>query len=328
MIARTSFPPRVVLAVASLAIAPLCAVPACSSHAASTPVSSGPLTIELAQSPWNASRLDAAIAQILLTTQLGMKVNVTELDEYSQWPQIAAGTLHASLEVRPSGHAADIASYIATGKVTNAGPLGPISKIGWYIPSYLLTVHPELTNYTGFQTAAAVELFATPDTAPLGRFLGGVPTWTQYDAEIIANLPISFEVVYAGSEDAELAALATAYAAGSPILMYLWTPSWALTRYDLTEVALPVYSSECWAKAAADGIACDYPPDQLFKIVWPELATRSPKAYSFLTSFAYTTADQIGLLTAVEGEGMSIEDAANAWIAANTAVWQTWLNGN
>ena len=109
--------------------------------------------------------------------------------------------------------------------------------------------------------------------------------------------------------------------------MYLWTPHWALTKYDLTEVALPPYSDACWAKAASGGIDCDYPPDQLFKIVWPGLATSAPSAYSFLTSFQYTTADQIALLTDVEGEGMSIDDAANAWISANTALWQSWLSG-
>jgi glycine betaine/proline transport system substrate-binding protein len=284
-------------------------------------------TIELVQSPWNASRIDAAIARILLTTQLGLKVNVTELDEYAQWAPIAAGTMHASLEVRPSGHRADIANYITTGRVAYAGPLGPIGKIGWYIPSYLLTLHPELATWNGFQTPAAVELFATPDTSPLGRFLAGDPSWTQYDADLMRNLDLSFRVDYAGSEEAELSALDEAYKIGGPILLYLWTPHWALTKYDLTEVALPAYSDTCWATVASHGDYCDYPPDQLFKIVWPGLAASAPKAYSFLTRFRYTTADQIALLTAVDGEGQSIDAAANAWIGANTAVWQTWFGG-
>ena len=199
------------LALASVALASV--APSCSSGNATTSGDAPPVTIELAQSPWNASRLDAAIARLLLTTQLGVKVNVTEVDEHSQWAKIAAGTLHASLEVRPSGHRADIASYIATGQVGYAGPLGPIGKIGWYIPSYLLTVHPELARWEAFQTQATAEIFATGGTGAQGQFLAGDPSWTQYDADIIRNLPISFEVVYAGSEDAELAALDQAYEA-------------------------------------------------------------------------------------------------------------------
>jgi glycine betaine/proline transport system substrate-binding protein len=299
----------------------------CASSTATTPPA--PVaTIELAQSPWNASRLDAAIARILLTTQLGVKVNVTEVDEYAQWAKIAAGTLHASLEVRPSGHRADIASYVTTGLVTDAGPLGAIGKIGWYIPSYLLTVHSELASWHGFQSQAAADLFATGGTGALGQFLAGDPTWTQYDADIIRNLGLSFTVVPAGTADAEhaeLADLAQAYAAGNPILLYLWTPHWALTHYDLTEVALPPYTDACWAKAATHGIDCDYPPDALFKIVWPGLATAAPKVNAFLASFQLTTADQISLLTAVDGNGESIDDAANAWIGANAAIWQSWI---
>ena len=301
----------------------------CTSSA--SPTASGPIaTIELAQSPWNASRLDAAIARILLTTQLGVNVNVTEVDEYSQWAQIAAGTLHASLEVRPSGHRADIASYVTTGLVIDAGPLGPIGKIGWYIPSYLLTVHSELATWHGFQSQATADLFATGGTGALGEFLAGDPTWTQYDADIIRNLGLSFTVVPAAAADAdaehaELADLAQAYAAGNPLLLYLWTPHWALTRYDLTEVALPPYTEACWAKAASHGIDCDYPPDALFKIVWPGLASAAPKVNAFLANLQLTTADQISLLTAVDGNAQSIDEAANAWIGANTAIWQSWI---
>src|SRR6266404_3223475 len=65
-------------------------------------------TVKLVQSPWDASRINVAIAKILLSEQMGMTVEVTEIDEFKQWDPIAAGDQHASLEVWPSGHAADM----------------------------------------------------------------------------------------------------------------------------------------------------------------------------------------------------------------------------
>ena len=297
---------------------------ACSSTK-STPAQTSDPVIRLAQSPWDASRIDAAIARILLTTQLGMTVEITEIDEFKQWDAIASGALDASLEVWPSGHAADIARYVDTGQVEEGGALGPIGKIGWYIPSYLLTQHPELSTYAGFRTDEAAALFSTPDSEPLGRFLSGNPTWTQYDSDIIANLALPFKVVFAGTEQAELDELTRAYARREAILLYMWTPHSVLSKLDMTAVQLPPYSDACYAKAATHGIDCDYPPDQLFKILWPGLAAAAPSAYRLLKAFHYTTRDQISLLQQVNNDGRTIEQAAQSWVDGNSAMWKTWL---
>jgi glycine betaine/proline transport system substrate-binding protein len=300
--------------------------PSCTSHDSAPPPASGPVQIRLVKSPWDASRIDAAIAAIVLHESLGFDVTVTEVDEYAQWEPIARGDYHASLEVWPSGHAVDIGNYVETGLVEDIGPLGPIGKIGWYIPSYLLTIHPELKDIDGFKTHEAVDLFKTPDTDPLGRFVAGDKSWTQYDADIIRNNGLSFTVVYAGSEDAEIALLDEAYAKRDPILMYMWTPQWALARYDLTLVQLPKYSAACYAKAVTHGIDCDYPTDGLFKIGWPGLASYAPRAYSFLQKFQYTTADQIQLLSQLHEQGVTAEDVARVWVDANPAIWHAWLS--
>ncbi len=112
--------------------------PACGSSA---PATSSTTSVKLVQNPWGASRLDAAIANILLTTQMGMSVTVSELDEFA-CTYFVSGDEDACLEVWPSGHTADIASYIDTGKVEDAGLLGPVGKISWYVPTCLSPATP------------------------------------------------------------------------------------------------------------------------------------------------------------------------------------------
>ena len=46
--------------------------------------------------------------------------------------------------------------------------------------------------------------------------------------------------------------------------MYWWTPTAAVAKYDLVNVALPEYTEDCYADPAA--IDCDYPEDVLIKV--------------------------------------------------------------
>jgi glycine betaine/proline transport system substrate-binding protein len=172
---------------------------------------------------------------------------------------------------------------------------------------------------------SAAALFATPQSGGHGQFLGGDPSWVQFDADIIRNLGLDFQVVFAGSEDAIISALETAVEHREPLLFYFWAPHPILTRFDLTRVALPPYSDQCYAKAAAGGIACDDPEEQLMKILRPGLRKEAPAAYQFLKSFNYSTADQEQMMEAVAVEGKTAPEAARQWIDAHQAVWQAWI---
>ena len=97
--------------------------------------------------------------------------------------------------------------------------------------------------------------------------LDGDPSFVSYDAEIVKNLGLNYDVVVAGTETAELAQLKTAYTNEEPSLIYFYTPHWANQKYDLTSVELPAYTDACGQAAAdeAGGYACEYPEDVLYK---------------------------------------------------------------
>ncbi|MEZ5341516.1 MAG: glycine betaine ABC transporter substrate-binding protein [Acidimicrobiales bacterium] len=109
-------------------------------------------TITLAVNPWNGSAVNVAVAKQLLESELGYEVETVEIDENAQWAAINTGDVSASLEVWPSGHAQNVIDFIDNpdGNVVNAGLLGPVGKIGWYIPTYMVDQHPELATWEGF----------------------------------------------------------------------------------------------------------------------------------------------------------------------------------
>ena len=284
-------------------------------------------TIKLAVNPWNGSAANVAVAAQLLESELGYTVERVDIDENAQWAAINTGDLDASLEVWPSGHAQNVADFIdsADGNVDNAGLIGPIGEIGWFMPTYMVDQHPALATWEGFADPELAGLFATAETGDKGQFLSGDPSWTIYDEQIIANLNLPLEIVYVGSEAGILAALDSAYSRQEPALFYFWTPHSAFNTYDLTRVALPAYSDACYATVDAGGIDCDYPEDVLFKIVSRDLAENAPDADAFLRAMSYSTADQIQMLSAIENDGLTVDEAAAQWIEANPDVWGAWI---
>lgn len=284
------------------------------------------VTIKLAVNPWSASELNVAVAHILLQEKLGYPVEEVPIAEQAQWAALAAGDLHASLEVWPSGHMANVAEYIEKQQVVeNGGSLGVIGRIGWYIPSYMVSEHPDLATWEGLANPENAALFATAETGDKGQLLFGDPSWVTYEADIIENLGLNFQIVQAGSEEAILSSLDAAYSRQDPVLFYFWTPHSIHAKYELTRVALPDYSEECYAKAQSGGVACDYPPDNFFKIFWPGLKDAAPDAYALLKNMSYTTDDQLSMIASVELENKPVEEAARAWLDTHEETWQAWL---
>lgn len=284
--------------------------------------------IKLAENSWTGSSVNVYVAKEILESKLGYKVEVVTIDENAQWPALSKGDISAVLEVWPSGetHQKGLKQYVEGDKtVDNLGNLGVVGKISWYVPKYVVDAHPELATADGFKKAENAALFKTAETGDSGQFLAGDPAWVQYDEEIIKNLGMNLKVVRAGSEQAVLAALDSAYSRKQPILFYFWTPHSIHNKYELVPVQLPKYTDDCYSKANEGKKACDYPQDVLFKIASAKLKESAPDAYALLKNFSYTEKDQIALIADVELNKKKPEEAAKAWVAANEKTWSAWL---
>jgi glycine betaine/proline transport system substrate-binding protein len=283
--------------------------------------------IRLAVNAWVGAEANAAVAAAVMEDQMGCTVELVEIDEFPQFSAMAQGDLDASLEVWPSVHADDRTQYIddPNGGVVDGGELGILGNIGWFVPSYVIDEHPEFAGYEGI--VGNESYFATAETGDKGQFLGSDPNFGFYDEEIAQNLGLDLEFVYSGSETGSLAALDAAFANQEPLLMYFWSPHWAQAKYDLVEVELPAFTDECAAaleNADADGYACDYADDVLYKAFGVDLEAKDPAAFQFLSNFNWTAEDQNSVGVAIN-DGTDRLEAARAWMADNEAVWSAGL---
>lgn len=286
-------------------------------------------TVSIIVNPWTGSAANANVAKVLLEQQLGYTVELVDLDENVEFPELATGSYDAVLEVWPSGHAPDYATYIddPEGGVVDGGELGVVGNIGWFVPSYLVEAHPELATWEGLNDN--VDLFKTAETGDMGQMLDGDPSFVSYDAEIAENLGLNYEVVVAGSEAALLSQLEQAYGNEDPILLYWYTPHWANQVYDMTEVELPEVTDACLdaaAKKNGDGYACDYAPDVLYKAFNADLETKAPAAFAFLSAMSYENGDQEQIAFSIDQDGLTPEEAAQQWVDENSDTWQAWVD--
>ena len=281
-------------------------------------------SVTLVANLWPGSMANVQVAARVLEHELGADVEIVEIDENAAWTGLDSGEYDAVLELWVSGHEDNYAQYVEDiGSVEDIGELGFQGEIGWYVPAYVLEEYPEMETWEGIE--GNEEIFATSETGDAGRFLAADPSFVQHDETLIENLDLNLEVVQSGSESAQLAEVETAIEQEEPILFYFYSPHWMHERYDLERVELPEYEEGC--EEPEDERTCDYPEESMLKIVNADLADNAPVTYEFLQNFQMESEwqDEITLLMADEGEGMSPEDAAAQWVEENEDAWQAWL---
>src|SRR5688572_17630222 len=64
-------------------------------------------TLVIAVNPWVGAEANANVVKVLMENEMGCTVELQEVNENAQFPGMAAGDIDATLEVWPSGHAAD-----------------------------------------------------------------------------------------------------------------------------------------------------------------------------------------------------------------------------
>jgi glycine betaine/proline transport system substrate-binding protein len=277
-------------------------------------------TVSLAVNPWVGDAANVAVVGRLLQQQYGCKVTSKQLTEEASWQGLAAGSVDAILE--NWGHDDFKKTYIDDRKVAvEQGLTGNKGVIGWYVPPWMADEHPDITNYRKLNKYAS--LFRTPKSGTHGQFLAGDPSFVTNDAALIRNLHLDYTVVYAGSEDALIAAFRQAEATHSPLIGYFYDPQWLLSEIKLVHIPLPLYTPGC--DADPKKVACDYQPYDLDKIARKAFVDSGSPAADVIKNFRWTNEDQNAVARDITVRKLSPDAAAKNWLDAHRSTWQKWL---
>ncbi|MDO8484854.1 MAG: ABC transporter substrate-binding protein [Candidatus Limnocylindrales bacterium] len=277
-------------------------------------------TVKIAINPWVGAEANVAVIKYLLESKLGYKVEATSLAEEIAWPGFETGEIDVILE--NWGHPDLEKTYIEEKKVAqDAGPNGITGIIGWYVPEWMVTEHPDITDWNTLNGYA--DLFKTSESGDKGQFLASDPTFVTNDEALISNLKLNFKAIYSGSEAASITAFKTATEQKKPLIGYFYDPQWVHAQIKLVQVKLPPYTDGCDADPKA--VACDYPLYTLNKIVATKFTETGGDAYTLVKNFEWTNADQNLVADYITNQGMTADQAGEKWAADHEAVWKAWV---
>ncbi|WP_326754369.1 ABC transporter substrate-binding protein [Streptomyces hirsutus] len=281
----------------------------------------GARTVTLSVQSWVGALANVAVAQHLLENELGYRVDIVQVDEVPAWDALSQGRVDAILE--DWGHPEQEQLYVEEKKtITPGGDLGVTGHIGWFVPTYFAEQHPDITDWKNLNKYA--EQFRTAESGGKGQLMDGSPAYLTNDKALVKNLKLDFQVVFAGSEAAQITQIKQFAKEKKPFLSYWYTPQWLTAKVPMTEVMLPPYEEGCDADPAK--VACAYPTAPLQKYLNADFAEDGGDAADFLKKFEWSTEDQNEVSLMIADQKLTPQEAAKKWVDNHESTWKGWLS--
>ncbi len=258
---------------------------------------------------------------------MGYNVKYQVADYLAQFAGLESGDLHVAMEMWETTGKQAMEASLKTGKTVDLGETGMKAREEWWYPIYMKERCPGLPDWKALNACA--KEFATPETAPKGRYLGGPVTWGGFDDERVEALGLDFEVVHAGTDAALFAELESAYQRKAPWLGWIYQPHWAPFKYKGEFVEFPKYTDECysnpaWGSNKTMAYDCGKPFGWIKKVGWKGGEKKWPCAYKAIRAFRIDNDTMGALITEVDLNGKKITDVVDAWLKANESTWKPW----
>ncbi|MEU5915183.1 ABC transporter substrate-binding protein [Streptomyces sp. NPDC047141] len=280
----------------------------------------GSRTVTLSVQSWVGAQANVAVAQYLLEHELGYRVDTVQIDEVPAWDALSQGRVDAILE--DWGHPDEEKRYIDDkGTIRRGGDLGVTGHIGWFVPTYFAEKHPDVTDWRNLNRYA--DAFRTAESGGKGQLMDGSPSYVTNDKALVESLDLDYQVVFAGSEAAQITQIKQFAKEKKPFLTYWYKPQWLFEKVPMTEVKLPPYKEGC--DADPKKVACAYPHTPLQKFLNARFAEGGGDAAAFLKKFHWTTDMQNDVALMIAEEKLSPQEAAGRWVKENESTWRAWL---
>lgn len=283
--------------------------------------------IKLTLHDWSGQLITTNIMAEVLK-KAGYNVELVQADYLAQFTGLKTGDLHVAMEMWETTGREAMDEATATGLVENFGETGMIAIEEWWYPAYMKEKCPGLPDWNALNDCAT--LFSTPETAPKGRYLGAPVTWGGFDDERVKALGLNYEVVHAGTDAALFAELQSAYERKAPVLLWVYAPHWAQTKFEGEWIKFPAYTPECyrdpaWGSNPDLAYDCGKPHGPIWKVGWAGVKDKWPGAYKAIKAFNISNDEMAKMIAAVDLEGHKLDVVVAEWMDKNKDRWSTWI---
>ncbi|MCZ4519335.1 hypothetical protein O4220_12485 [Rhodococcus ruber] len=284
----------------------------------------------MARMNWTNQQINAELARRVLT-MMGADVTTQSFDTSTVFPAMSRANNVIDMEAWAPTAQAQIDEFVTKqSTVVKVGPTGYDGEEGWYVPTYVIKgdpsrgIEPSCPGLPDWRALNdCVEVFATSESEGKARYLSGDPAWEPLygDQDRVKNLGLDVQVDFAGSEAALAAEWTRALERGEPMLGLIWRPHLITSKYDLTLIDLPPFTTECWETTRACG--WDNAPQNIYASA--SFGSDHPVAEQFLKNYGLPIDSLNSIIVRIDGDGLTVEEAVDEWMKSNTALWQSWI---
>ena len=256
---------------------------------------------------------------------MGNNVEYVSADTQAVYESIRQGDVTISHEVWQSTFGKSFYAAMGKGGIIDAGNHDTVSLEEVGVPQWVIDkdLCPGLPNWEALKNCK--DVFATADSGGKGRILDGPQSWhgVEYTDRVEALLGDDWVVKFAGSADALWAELAAAKKEGRGTIVFNWTPNFT-DKEGYAFIEWPAYYLGCRKQDGGDS-KCGSPIGWLKKAANWKFPKTHPAAYTAFSRMSFTAGHIGGMAALVDIDKMTHADAAEAWLAANEAVWKPMI---
>ena len=307
-------------AAASLIVAGALVLAGCSSSVNDSAAGGGDCgTWAIAMHAWNGYTASAQVVAEVAKAN-GCTITQTTLEEAGvTYDAMEAGSIDLIIEDWGGGRWKE---WVDRGAVVEVGDNGNVGLIGMYVAPWMAAKYPDILDSANLNKYA--DLFKTADSGGKGAWYEGPPGYTTIGEKMITANKLNYKAIATGSEAALVDVLTKAEANKTAALAYFYTPGTLFIKIPGLEQSRVKFPANDWSDAAKASGLTDYPETALKKLASKKLMDSGSVMATIVKNFNWTNADQNGVAADLEG-GMTAEEAANKWIAANAATVASWI---
>jgi glycine betaine/proline transport system substrate-binding protein len=237
-----------------------------------------------------------------LLEQHGYTVNMQELDIASTFTGVANGQVNLYMDAwLPTTHAVYWDRFKNQLEVVSTWQQGKNTLV---VPNYVNDVN----------TIADLKSHAAEFDGRIVGIEAGAGEMKAMREKIIPGYGLTDMNLVEGSSPAMLATLDSSIKQNKPVVVTLWQPHWAFSRYPLKVLEDP---QGAWG-----------PPDNMQIVATKGWSAANPEVAGWLKNFKITPQQLSDLMLKIQTAGKGQEEtAAKQWAADNKAVVDAWFNG-
>jgi glycine betaine/proline transport system substrate-binding protein len=288
--------------------------------------------ISIADGGWDSMQVHNYIAAYIIEHGFQYPVEFVNGSSIATFTGLRTGEIDVYMELWYVNMQEHYEEALEAGEIVELSANMVTDDQGFYVPTYIIEgdvekgiepVAPDLKTVEDLKNYP--EVFQDPEDPEKGMIIGTETGTVVHDIlkEKVTTygLDDTFNYFTPGSSGAVNASLEAAILNHEGWVGYQWSPTWAMAKYDLTQLEEPAYDEEIFN----ENYGTAFPDNPAYITVHSDFPERAPDVTAFLSNYQTSTDITGEALLYMQEQEASAEEAALWFLENYEDLWTEWI---